>query len=118
MATASEIITQDFFPMTYLLSTPGMVIDETSSLYPDVYEQFGLPVSLTPSIDPRYVTGPQKYEYRYTNDSGIDVVLRGTYNNVMSTVDVLKTYPPNLRDCTTIKNSSDMINGRPLFDIF
>jgi len=37
---------------------------------------------------------PQRYEYRYLNDVGVDVVIRGSYNDVMSVVDVLNMYKP------------------------
>lgn len=103
--TAPQIISQDLFPYVYAADLPEMIIDETSQTYPGVYSYYGLPNTLTASIDPKYVTGPQKYEYRYTNQNNIDVVIRGTYNSVMSTVDVLNTYPPTLRvlkDCDKI----------------
>lgn len=93
-----QIITQDLFPFIYSLNDqPLPFVDH--DIYPDVYRTYGLPSSLTASIDPAYVTGPQKYEYRYSNQNGIDVVLRGTYDDVMSTVDTLNTYPPLKRKC-------------------
>lgn len=97
--TAPQIISQNLFPYVYAADIPDMIIDERSEIYPGVYSYYGLPNVLTSSIDPKYVTGPQKYEYRYTNQNGVDVVVRGTYNNVMSAIDVLNTYPPLLRDC-------------------
>lgn len=91
-----QIITKDMFPNLYALETP-IVPDDV--IYDDLYS-YGLPSTLTPSVDPKYVTGPQKYEYRYVNNNGIDVIIRGTYDDVMSSVDVLNTYPPLKRDCT------------------
>jgi len=98
--TRGRIITNELFPQMYLLNTSDVIIDEGTQLYPDVYLTYGLPSTLRPSIDPRFVTGPQLYEYKYTNENGINVVLRGTYNQVMSIVDVLEVYPPNLREDT------------------
>src|SRR5579872_4246826 len=94
-----QIITQDLFPNIYSLDVPEAIYDDMYELVPDVY-QFGLPNVITQSIDPAFITGPQKYEYKYTNTNGIDVVLRGTYNDIMSTIDVLNTYPPTKKDCT------------------
>ena len=96
---APQIISQDLFPYMYAENIPDMIFNEPSQVYPGVYSYYGLPKTLTASIDPKYVTGPQKYEYRYTNQNGIDVVVRGTYNGVMSTIDVLNTYPPKHREC-------------------
>lgn len=45
-------------------------------------------------IDPKYAMPPKLYEHRYKNDQGIDVVIRGSYNDVMSTISVLNAYPP------------------------
>ncbi len=59
---------------------------------------------------------PQLQEYRYVNDDGIDVVLRGKYDDVMSVVDVLNTYPPRKiipgDDNKTI-DFSDFSNNKP-----
>lgn len=90
-----QIITQDLFPNIYALDVPDAIFDDTYDMY-----HFGLPSVLTESIDAAFVTGPQKYEYKYTNANGIDVVVRGTYNDVMSTIDVLNTYHPIKKDCT------------------
>lgn len=109
--TAPQIISQNLFPYVYAADVPDMIIDETSQIYPGVYSYYGLPNVLTASVDPKYVTGPQKYEYRYTNQNGVDVVVRGTYNNVMSAVDVLNTYPPKLREC-------DKTGDREYFDLY
>ncbi|VBB17786.1 hypothetical protein YASMINEVIRUS_249 [Yasminevirus sp. GU-2018] len=97
-----QIITKDLFPAVYALDVPINTVADYDVLgsYPGIYNTYGLPVGVTASVDPAYVTGPQKYEYRYTNQNGIDVVLRGTYDDVMSTVDTLNTYPPAKRDCT------------------
>lgn len=105
---ASRIITQDLFPNIYALNTGDVIGDDIDS-YPDVYTNYGLPSVLTPSIDPKYVTGPQKYEYRYTNTNGIDAIIRGTYLNVMSIVDVLNTYPPKKRECSDRKDEKKYV---------
>lgn len=94
-----QIITQDLFPNIYSLDVPEAIYDDMYELIPSVY-QFGLPNVLTQSIDPAFITGPQKYEYKYTNTNGVEVVLRGTYNDVKSAIDVLNTYPPAKKDCT------------------
>jgi hypothetical protein len=120
--TSVQVITEDLFPMMYQYqpSTSDVIIDDKlAALYPDVYLEYGLPATLTPSIDPRYVTGPQKYEYKYSNSNGVEVTLRGTYNSVMSTVDVLKAYPPLLKDFKKIEEGSgNCCEGRELFDVF
>ena len=103
--TVPQIITHNLFPHVFGADAPNVIFDEMSEIYPGVYSYYGLPNILTASIDPNYVTGPQKYEYRYVNQNGVDVVVRGTYNNVMSTVDVLNTYPPVPR--TNDKQSDD-----------
>lgn len=98
--TAPQIITQDLFPNIYTLDdVPNILYDETYETVPGIY-RYGLPSSLTASIDSRYITGPQKYEYKYKNQQGVEVVLRGTYDDVMSAIDVLNTYPPEKRECT------------------
>lgn len=97
--TVPQIITQDLFPNIYALDVPEPIFDDMYDLYPNIY-QFGLPNVITRGIDPAYITGPQKYEYKYTNANGVTVVLRGTYNDVMSSIDVLNTYPPIKKECT------------------
>jgi len=98
--SAPQIITQYLFPNIYSLEVPEMSYANTYDVVPGVYSYSGLPATMTASIDPRYVTGPQKYEYKYKNQQGVEVVLRGTYNDVMSAIDVLNTYPPTKRACT------------------
>lgn len=95
-----QIITQDLFPNVFSLDTPPVIFDNSYDLIPNLYS-FGVPSIITNSVDPAFVTGPQKYEYKYTNANGIDVVLRGTYNDVMSTLDVLNTYAPIKKPCTS-----------------
>jgi hypothetical protein len=111
LTTAPQIITSDLFPHIYALDTPDAIIDERFDLYPNVYTDYGLPSILTPSIDPAYITGPQKYEYKYKNENGVEVVIRGTYNDVMSSVDVLNTYPPLKKECDTPKKKYFPIYG-------
>jgi hypothetical protein len=96
---APQIITQDLFPNIYALDIPDAIFDDTYDIVPNMY-QYGLPSIITQGRDPAYVTGPQKYEYKYTNSNGIDIVLRGTYTDVVSTIDVLNTYPPIKKDFT------------------
>ena len=95
--TPTQIITQDLFPLMYAIDIQEPIIDRRLDI-PGVYSYYGLPENVTREVDPRYVTGPQKYEYRYTNQNGIDVVIRGTYNHVMSVIDILNTYPPVIDD--------------------
>lgn len=105
--TSDQIITSNLFPLIYALDTPTITYEPI--IY-DAYDSYNLP--LTASIDPAYVTGDQKYEYRYTNSNGVDVVLRGTYNDVMSTVDVLNTYPPKKTDCADKKEYFDLYGAK------
>lgn len=96
----TPIITQEEFPFVYQLITPS--VQESYS--------YSLPSTMLPSVDPAYVTGPQKYEYRYVNDNGIDVVIRGTYVDVMSTVDVLTMHQPIKKPCDELqKDGSNII---------
>lgn len=99
LITAPQIITQDLFPNIYTLDVPDILYNDAYDIIPDIYSQ-GLPSTMTASIDPRYVTGPQKYEYKYKNNQGVEVILRGTYDDVMSAIDVLNMYPPDKRECT------------------
>lgn len=94
-AIIPQIITQDLFPKVYALDVPTTNID-------DMYMyNFGFPSTITQYVDPAIiVTGPQTYEYKYVNSNGVNVILRGTYNDVMSTVDVLNTYPPLKKPCS------------------
>jgi len=89
--TLPSVITQDAYPLMFPDAS-------YQSLYlPDELTQA---VGLTQGIDPRYELQPVKmHKFKYTNNNGIDVEIVGTYNNVMSTVDVLNTYPPTKRDC-------------------
>jgi len=98
----SQIITQDLFPAIYALDVPNMSFNEWYDVYnPYSLYQYGLPSTITEYYDPgAIVTGPQKYEYKYSNSNGVNVVLRGTYNDIMSTVDVLNTYPPTKKECS------------------
>jgi hypothetical protein len=112
MTSASAIITNDLFPFVYNMESPGP-IDPIIQVYPDVYKYYGLPHGVQPWVDPAHISGPQKYEYRYTNQSGIDVVLRGAYESVMGVVDVLNTYPPKC-----LGNYNDKANESAMIDIF
>lgn len=115
-ATIPQVITHDLFPNIHNLSNiPVVTFEDTLDLYPHLmYTQYGLPNQLTASVDPFVVTGPQKYEYRYTNTNGIDVVLRGTYNDVMSCVGVLNNNPPMKRDCATKESEFVDLYGNPI----
>lgn len=97
-----QVITRDLYPNLFLVDVPGhvteSVIDPSLDTYPYPYQYNDMPV-LQYGIDPKYVTAPQKHEYRYVNNNGVDVVIRGTYGDVMSAVDVLRAYPPKKRDC-------------------
>jgi hypothetical protein len=94
---ATQVITQDLFPLIYSVDIPEPIIDRRLNI-PGVYSYYGFPEDVTKYVDPKYISGPQKYEYRYNNQNGIDVVIRGTYNHVMSVIDVLNTYPPTIND--------------------
>jgi hypothetical protein len=102
----SPIIVQDQFPNLFLLDSQEDLYDPLSV----INTNYGLP-PLRSYVDPAantlFVSGPQKYESRYKNDNGIDIVIRGTYNDVMSTLDVLNKYQPLKKECdesgTTVK---------------
>jgi hypothetical protein len=97
-------------PITGLTTLPAVIEYDLfpevvyGDMVPDIYADFGYPYTgvpsfLKPYVDPAgYISGPQKYEYRYQNQNGIDVVVRGTYDHIMSIIDVLNTYPPRIRD--------------------
>ena len=109
-----QIITQDLFPNIYALNNaPTMNFEDLYSI--GTYD-IGLPSTVTQYVDPAIITGPQTYEYKYTNQNGVDVVLRGTYNNVMSTVDVLNTYPPIKKPCNDTSSNSG--SKREYFEIY
>jgi len=116
-AIVPKVISHDLFPNIYNLNRmPDVTFEDSLDLYPNLmYNGYGFPNQLTPSVDPFAITGPQKYEYRYTNTNGIDVVLRGTYNDVMSCVSVLNTNPPMKRDCANSKESEFVdLYGNPV----
>jgi hypothetical protein len=120
-AILPRIITQDLYPNIYRVTSNGPlpIIDESLDTYPYPYAHNPMPSSLTYGIDPKYVLPPQKYEYRYVNKNGIDIVIRGAYDDVMSTVDVLNAYPPLKRDPTSVHNNLpqtyyDIVTGKPL----
>lgn len=118
--TLPVILTQDLFPAIYAASI------EPDIIYDDVYDYLDRTINLennpirsdllkpyvNPYVNPMYVSGPQKYEYRYQNQNGIDVVIRGTYDHVMSTVDVLNTYPPLIK-----KSSEKQKDGKQYFGL-
>jgi len=110
LTTLPAVIEYDLFP--------EVVYDTYGEMVPDIYADLGYPYTgvpsfLKPYVDPAgYITGPQKYEYRYQNQNGIDVVVRGTYDHIMSIIDVLNTYPPRVRD--TGRNN----DGTQYLDIF
>lgn len=92
--TPVPIITYDLFPSLHTLELVPIGVEYLDTSF------YGLPPSqLNIAVDPKYVTGPQKYEHRYVNNNGIDIVLRGSYNDIMSALDVLNTYPPLKKDC-------------------
>lgn len=109
--TIPAIITEDLFPAIYAADVPDIYYDGSFG-YPE-YTYVGVPSFLKPYVDPGYVTGPQKYEYRYQNQNGIDVVIRGPYEHIMPVVDVLNTYPPSVQSTSEPSN-----NKKKLFDIF
>ena len=94
-----KILNQESYPEIFMINVPESMIDNSLDTYPYPYRYNEMP-NLQHYVDPRFVTEPQKHEYRYVNNDGVDVVIRGTYKDVMSVVDVLKTYPPKKRPCT------------------
>jgi hypothetical protein len=115
--TLPRIITQDLYPNIYKVTEipiSTVIMDERLDTYPYPYTHNPLPSGLTYSIDPKYVTPPQKYEYRYVNKNGIDIIMRGSYDDVMSTVDVLNTYPPLKRDGKdSARILRNIVTGKP-----
>lgn len=45
-------------------------------------------------LEPGSTSPPKLYEHRYSNDHGVDIIIRGKYNDVISTVNILNMYPP------------------------
>lgn len=86
----SPVITRVEYPILFSPSPTDDIL-----YYP--YELNPLPNVLGQGVDPALVLSnpvPQQYEYRYyVND--IDVVLKGSYDDVTAIVNVLNTYPPN-----------------------
>lgn len=99
LITLQKLLTQDQYPN--LFSNNSQYIDTYSYPYLQNYS------------DPYYVnySEPQKHEYRYVNSNGVDVIIRGTYNDVMSTVDVLNTYPPK-KECNKEKEREYFAIGK------
>lgn len=94
-----QIITQTEFP--YFFNIPDR---EINSDFINILRLLEFPRTdkpfLSNFVDPSKgnKTGPQSYEYRYQNKDGIDVVIRGSYNDAMAVKDTLDTYPPMKRD--------------------
>ncbi len=62
---------------------------------PFVYDLSIQPNNLTYYRDPAKIEPSSIYGQIYQNNNGIKVLIQGEYDSVMSTLDVLKTYPPN-----------------------
>lgn len=113
LAELPQTITQDLFPAIYKLDVLPVVIDPSLDTYPFPYRNNDMPNSLTFARDPRFVTSIQQHQYRYLNENGVDVVIRGLYDDVMAVVDVLKVYPPK-KNISTGKKYVDILTGLPI----
>lgn len=115
-----QVITQDLFPTVYAFEVPTMNVNDMYSEYYDTLN-FGLPRTITQYVDPAVnvstITGPQKYEHKYVNSNGVDVVIRGTYNDVMATVDVLNAYPPIKKNCSN-SDANANTNKKQYFELY
>jgi hypothetical protein len=111
--TVPSIITQDIFPAIHSINVPGQMINNSYDTFPFPYKYNDMPNTLTQGIDPQYQSIPQRYEYRYTNPNNIDVIIRGTYDDVMSVIDVLKVYPPKKTDCDGRNKRFDIFSNIP-----
>jgi hypothetical protein len=101
------LIKYKLYPNVFFNSSSDNVDnDNPLSTYPFPYRNYPMPSELTLYTNPNNYY-PQRYEYRYTNNNGIDISIRGSYDDIMSTVNVLRTYPPE-------KNVSD---ERQMFDL-
>src|SRR2546430_15596583 len=95
MAYVLPAIIEGDLPIEFVettVPTDGFILGDWP--FPYIYND--PPADLTIGVDPLIGFNiPQRYECRYTNDKGIDVVIRGPENDIRSVLDVLKTYPPN-----------------------
>jgi hypothetical protein len=98
------------------LAIPNIIVDDTLDTFPYPYKYNPLPDTVRYGVNADAIL-PQKYEYRYTNDSGIDVIIRGTYEDVMSTIDVLDIYKPIKNNPQTPVNTTGS-KGRRQVNIF
>ncbi len=111
-----KLITPEQYPNCFLAP-----ICKTNELFDDdaLYNSSSIPshvkflknydpkeAGLEEFMDPKYSSTPPKlYEHRYSNDQGVDIVIRGSHNDVISTVNILNMYPPQ------------KIVGTPEFDL-
>lgn len=97
-----------------LLTIPNIIVDDTLDTFPFPYKYNPMPDTIRYGVNADVIL-PQKYEYRYTNDSGIDVIVRGTYDDVMATIDILNTYKPTKNSTNTVHDASGRTRANNVF---
>lgn len=107
-----KLITPDQYPNCFLapVCKTNELFDDDDSLIPShikfLRHYDPKDTGLAEYIDPSNPSTPPKlYEHRYSNDQGVDIIIRGSYNDVTSAVNILNTYPPQ------------KIKGFPEFDL-
>ncbi len=87
----NPIITADRFPLFHQLALGDIMVE--GQMIPRIYVE-NINSDMTQLIDPSQISNIQTYEHRYVNANGVDVVIKGSYDDVTSVTDTLTANPP------------------------